>query len=271
MSRAGTSAGTFLVVKPNILSGGRSYTFFVTVVDQYGSASANTTVAINAPPSNGSFSVSPESGNALQTIFSLAAASWSDSDLPITFAYFTVFSAVEGASASDGLVLVRTDTITTLPAGEETQNNTVSLALEATDSLGAVTFADGVFATVVYAGDDASGFVANVTDEIEELIALGDTEEAVTAITWCAALLNSYADDAKAAAGLRSDLLGLLTNASSRVLKSGNVTSNQVKLPSRQSAAVFQIRRPWQLTEAFLSLSGRAAGSCFVANRRRAG
>ena len=185
--RAGESAGLFLVVKPNVLSGGHSYTFVVDVVDEYGSASANATVAVNTPPSNGSFSVSPDSGDALQTIFTLAAANWSDSDLPITYTYFTVFSSMaEGASTSDGTVRVSISSSgTTLPAGDETKNNSISLALEAMDSLGAVTFADGVFATVVYAGDDASGFVANVTNDIEELIALGDTEEAVTAITWC--------------------------------------------------------------------------------------
>ena len=41
-------------------------------------------------------------------------------------------------------------------------------------------------------------------------------------------MLNTHGDDAEAAADLRSDLLGLLTNASSQVLNSGNVTSTQV-------------------------------------------
>jgi hypothetical protein len=121
--RAGESAGLFLVVKPNVLSGGHSYKFVVDVVDEYGSASANATVAVNTPPSNGSFSVSPESGDALQTIFTLAAANWSDSDLPITYTYFTVFSSMaEGASASDGTVRVSISSSgTTLPAGDETK------------------------------------------------------------------------------------------------------------------------------------------------------
>ena len=51
---------------------------------------AYTTLVINGPPMGGTFSVAPNTGQALITVFTLTSAGWADVDLPITvgFGYY---------------------------------------------------------------------------------------------------------------------------------------------------------------------------------------
>ena len=71
------------------LQGGASYTFQVWVNGSRGSAVATTIVRTNVPPTPGSCSTSPTEGEALSTVFTVRAESWTDveDDEPLTFGF----------------------------------------------------------------------------------------------------------------------------------------------------------------------------------------
>ena len=55
----------------------------------YGTATYQ--LAVNTPPTAGSFSVSPEYGQSLKTIYNLTATGWSDDDIPLTYQFYYAF------------------------------------------------------------------------------------------------------------------------------------------------------------------------------------
>jgi hypothetical protein len=98
--KAGTSSFS-LALFADVLVAGLSYTFELSA--SYGSALdseaavANVTVLMNTPPSGGSLSVSPTTGEALTDKFFFSTHGWSDdvSDLPLSYvlSYYTVSSS----------------------------------------------------------------------------------------------------------------------------------------------------------------------------------
>jgi hypothetical protein len=98
-SRIGTSlTSSTLVLLPNSLSGGATYSFMVTltsVANPSMSVSANVSFSVNAAPANGACSSSPESGTALVTSFNLACSGFSDDpeDLPLSYSFSVVPAA----------------------------------------------------------------------------------------------------------------------------------------------------------------------------------
>jgi len=98
------------VLQLGALTEGQTYNFRLTasVAPIPGDTTSNITssfselsVVVNSPPSSGSFVVSPGSGVALTTSFTLACASWVDdeSDLPLSYAFF-VAPGTEGLQRS---------------------------------------------------------------------------------------------------------------------------------------------------------------------------
>jgi hypothetical protein len=81
---AGSAAGynTNLALSGSYLVPGRSYTFRLTAAPQISSAVATTyaeiVVTANAPPSGGVLEVTPSTGTALMTMFSMFTGSFSD-------------------------------------------------------------------------------------------------------------------------------------------------------------------------------------------------
>ena len=86
---AGTLTGTNLIVRAGSLDEGKSYRFrlIVTGSASKASASADSIFTVNLRPINGTLSVSPTVGVALEDRFTLTAAYWYDEDLPLVYKY----------------------------------------------------------------------------------------------------------------------------------------------------------------------------------------
>jgi len=87
--------GRNLVVKPNQLKGGLTYQF--TCLGWRGkkggsSGQASVDKIVNVKPIPGSCTVSPQSGIALNTSFTIKCQNWVDDDLPLTYTYGIVES-----------------------------------------------------------------------------------------------------------------------------------------------------------------------------------
>ena len=83
-----TSLGkTSLLIPPNILRAGLTHDFTVKVMNHQGSSSATTELLANTIPCGGNFSISPDQGAALQTVFSLTLTGWRDEDLPLQYQF----------------------------------------------------------------------------------------------------------------------------------------------------------------------------------------
>jgi hypothetical protein len=89
-------------------------------------------VATNGPPIGGSFSVSPLSGVALTTYFTLAAADWFDEDLPLTYQF--LFLSTTGSPLELRQPLIMTTASVLLPSGISAANNTIQCLVHVYDA-----------------------------------------------------------------------------------------------------------------------------------------
>lgn len=92
------------------------------------------TIAINAPPSPGLFTVSPKNGTAITTIFTMAASLWSDPDLPLEYA-FGFLDALESIRLQENIKKAFTTTL--LGVGQDTSDYNVTCHLRVYDSFSA--------------------------------------------------------------------------------------------------------------------------------------
>jgi hypothetical protein len=92
------------------------------------------TIAINAPPSPGLFTVSPKNGTAVTTIFTMAASLWSDPDLPLEYA-FGFIDALESIVLQENIK--KAFTTTPLAVGQDTFDYNVTCHLRVYDSFSA--------------------------------------------------------------------------------------------------------------------------------------
>ena len=79
----GESVAIYLYLKSQMLSGGRSYTFYF----RGAQLSASISVHTNSPPGGGALEVNPKIGFELTTAFEMSANDWTDLDLPLTFQF----------------------------------------------------------------------------------------------------------------------------------------------------------------------------------------
>ena len=78
-----------VVLLPNVLLPGRSYTFRLNIITNEGKNYAETTISTNKPPSSGYIRTYPEISTTATTRFTTYADSWTDefSDLPLTYKF----------------------------------------------------------------------------------------------------------------------------------------------------------------------------------------
>ena len=209
--------GPNLIVRPNILPPGY-HTFRLTATDPVfvGSATpvssyGEDTIYINSPPYAGSCSLSPSTGEALSTDFSISCSGWIDPQgyepLQYEFSYFDLAadpsmtnvkllkSAVSSASYS-----------TKLPAGQ------LAVQVSVIDTAGATgTFLMPVNVTLPQlALTDPAAYVANMSANLATLIGQQDSASAFLFITELAGVLNtvpSTGGSTPATDQLRQDLL----------------------------------------------------------------
>ena len=67
------SRGSFLSIKPNVLTAGQLYTVRLTVSENGVFGYDQVSFIVDTPPSGGNFEVSPTTGTSLDTLFKLSA------------------------------------------------------------------------------------------------------------------------------------------------------------------------------------------------------
>lgn len=82
----------------NVLTQGTSVTFrlsaiFSAAINPNLASVCEIIVTVNSAPTGGKITITPPSGNALQTIFSIISSEWSDVDLPLTYEFSQLISA----------------------------------------------------------------------------------------------------------------------------------------------------------------------------------
>jgi hypothetical protein len=78
-----------LSIRTGVLTAGQTYGFRFTVLEAGSVGFAEISFTVNAPPTSGSFSVSPTVGHGVVDIFTLQCLNWADSaeDMPITYEF----------------------------------------------------------------------------------------------------------------------------------------------------------------------------------------
>lgn len=120
-----------LTLSANSLAPGVTLAFYLSSTSGNFSSFASVIVRVNAPPTPGMFSVSPLSGQELTDKFTLSAPLWSDTDLPLQYAFG--YQSATGALAMQALRQAAY-TSTILPAGQDTSGYNVSCQVQVFDS-----------------------------------------------------------------------------------------------------------------------------------------
>lgn len=150
------------VVK-NALTAGVTYTFRLVATDINGNTGFGAiTIDVNAPPSSGTFSVSPRVGYAINDLFTLTCARWTDevADMPLKYAFAMMSTtsfenirsqadnmagfALQVAKLSTPLVpeqLSPSASVTVFPSAQLADSENVTVVAFITDVLGAVAIA----------------------------------------------------------------------------------------------------------------------------------
>jgi hypothetical protein len=183
-----------LLIPGNVLSAGSTVTFRLSA-DRAGAVSSvyqsysEVSVVVNAPPTSGIFSVSPSHGEALSTLFTMAATGWTDSpeDLPLSFAF------AYGTSVEGGQLALQsrqgTNTATAeLPAGKVSLDFVVLLYGSIYDSMLASTAAERAVVVREVASDALSGYVDN---SLNTFAATQDTSQATRLINNVVSTINT--------------------------------------------------------------------------------
>ncbi len=97
----------YLALPANVLTAGVSYTFYLSAYLQSPgqSASSSITIKVNAEPTPGYFTVTPESGTAMDTTFTFLCERWIDEDLPLTYLF-----GYQSAGEQNVMIRVRSET-----------------------------------------------------------------------------------------------------------------------------------------------------------------
>ena len=175
-----------LVIAPNALVGG-PFVFTVTMTNIQGrSGSASIEVTLNSPPTLGTFSVSPGSGEELSTSFSLACTNFADEDTPLHY-QFATYSAVSGNALVANLGVEQTlSTFTTYLAAAPDGSTNVTLRATIRDNLGATAY---YFASVEVLTAAINATAQGI--EADRLISQGDGASAAVVLSATIRSLNN--------------------------------------------------------------------------------
>ena len=177
-----TSAVSYMALAGNTLPVGATLTFSLRGVIPYQGQRAlgSVTVTVNAPPSSGSFYVSPSEGVELTQVFQFVALQWVDPDLPVSYEF--------GYTSASGVPVVLRSRLelsfgsSLLPAGVAESAYQVACGVQVFDTLNANS--SSTFATKVTKSDFNSSQVdAFVRRQIIDAAADADSVRQATALS----------------------------------------------------------------------------------------
>jgi hypothetical protein len=223
-----------------------------------GSAVASVTVVTNGCPQGGSYTVSPGTGVALTTSFTLAASSWVDADVPLTYQYW-----MESAGGSL-LELRRPLTVETavmsLPAGTGT-SGVATTVLRVFDSYGSWS---GASYNVTVAALAASALTAVLSSQLSVNVST-DVDGAKLAVTLVTASLNGAScsgdcssQELSSRQVIRDSLLGTLYSVSTADVV------DAVSLSSMASSLAAITQVPTEISEAGIAGTFKVAQSLLM-------
>jgi hypothetical protein len=214
-----------LVLKPGVLTPGQEYLLQLQAGCSQGNfGKANVEIVVNKAPVGGSFVVSPTTGVAFDTTFSLSCSKWVDDieDLPLQYSYnIGKAGNMQALQPLSGTVTFNIFKVVLTPS----VNASDTLIARVCDSLGACTRPPGVSVKVVQSRSSVSA-ASLFENLIVSAEGVGDTEKLIGSAGAIATLMNTNkrrasSDDAV----LRHKMLIALTTASaSSVLTSDQVT-----------------------------------------------
>jgi hypothetical protein len=158
-----TSRNIYMALRANSLPVGAALTFSLTGLSggsEGKQATSSVTVLVNAPPTPGSFHVSPDSGPELEQTFQFIAEQWEDSDLPLTYQFGYLSTSALSMTLRSRLELSFGSSL--LTAGEEASGYAVTCLAQIFDFLNADTSVEYVVTVSPNAGFN--------TTQIEEFI-----------------------------------------------------------------------------------------------------
>jgi hypothetical protein len=135
-SNLNANIGIYLALKPNSLAAGRFYSFGMKCqLNGNIQTTSFITIAVNSPPSLGSFEIAPSSGTAYVDLFHLICNSWTDSDLPLYYQFS--FLSTTGLTLITKTLTTLSYTETVLPEGLKENNKKVTCQADVYDNLNA--------------------------------------------------------------------------------------------------------------------------------------
>jgi hypothetical protein len=253
-----------MVLRPFALAAGAQYTFTLTATDAVGAiGSANATVVTSAPPAGGWADVSPQSGVALSTQFTITAAGWTapEDELPLSYSadFFVDGSDAPATSLTAGGFQDSPVISAQLPAGLEAAGNIITLRLTVRSAFGASTSSNASVAVTwpVFSGAaEVGAFVDDATARASAALDSGDASSALQVVGGLAALLNAQesapagggtggGSSNAAAAEQRASLLAIVASA---VSQSSSMTAAPASIDSTASLVATLVSSPAQLS-----------------------
>ncbi|CAN0146388.1 unnamed protein product, partial [Pylaiella littoralis] len=170
--------GANLVTRPNVLTGGLSYTFRLSAIDAVSleTGFAELSVMVNAAPTGGRIEATPRAGVAALDTFTLESLDWSDDvdDLPLVFS----FSYINGQNETGTQFMLSVSEIQSvewrgpLPIGRSADNYTMTIVGHVSDTYGATATStkdlDDEFVSVHVTGWEASSNGSALLDALTQ-------------------------------------------------------------------------------------------------------
>jgi hypothetical protein len=241
-----TSTGTELrnlVVAANELQGGSTYRFTVQVSSPYGTGSGSVDVVVNSAPEGGRLSCAPLEGVAVTTTFQLTAHGWQDEDRPLAYRFRVVDRDTTVLHLSD--FTTSDNILALLPAGAQQNDNRLTVAVDAQDSLGAQSTAETYLQVGAYTTPANTSLSTAAADLIGASRGSRDTIDQI--VTGFATALNNDVGELDARAKVTSsivfeaEILALEADATIQATFEVEFQQGLVSLLNEQHAALGQL------------------------------
>jgi hypothetical protein len=180
-------------------------------------------VFVNVPPSGGAFSLSPGSGTAFETSFTLSCDGWVDLEEPLQYA-FRYYRDEEGPDSQ----IVLSSRSSSKSTSVILPNGNLTLVAYVYDALGGYSSSEASVTVILPVITDPIDYVNNLTDLIIDNNNLGDTASVLLLIEAASTLLNNQNVTCKEAQFLVDKLLELL----------GGLTDGDTYVTDEQAAGI---------------------------------
>ena len=269
LNAAGFAASTslttrYLALAPDALAAGYAYRFRLDASDANGAAAAFLTLRRNTPPSGGAVAVSPASGTALSTVFTVTASGWVDGNAPLAYRFTARIVGTSAAEPAQQLQDFSPLAVYegTLPGGLDAEGGAVVVAVQVRDALGATSAAAEARVASTWPAlateEAATEATAAAVRSAEALIKAGGAEPAMNAVRFACEQLENF--KMRQAEGRRRALLQSGVDADA--CDAANAESADVRAVEREAmvnVTVSAKRAVPASTTLFASVSGVAA------------